>query len=275
MKMLFGSAADAATLTATPDMRSTLPVTNLQNEFREMVARTSSLAPQDVAMVWVDPTPISACVLYRNNLSSAATMRFRVYDEPTMGVLLYDSGTISADLAKPFGELWWGVDPLGASYFDAFGYSVAWHWLPAPVVGKYAVLTLNDPANTDGYIQASRLFVGMHWASTYPPMNGIELTHDETTKVYRTEGGSVRSEAGAVFRRLRIAFDKLPEVDRARIVELLRTVGLRGDVYVSVFDGLANAYERDYQGQFKLETKSPSVINRYSYIDQEFVFVEV
>lgn len=276
MRIVYSNAADRAELTAAPDFVATLPATNLLTQYREEVARTSSLTAQDIMLTWAKPVSISACILYRNNLSATATMRLRIYDLPgPAGTLVYDSGTINVAVPKSLGELAWGIDPLGASQFDGWGYSVARHWMTTPVAGQYAILTLADPYNTDGYMQASRLFLGLHFESTYGPEYGAQLQWGETTVQTRTEGGSLRSEPGATFRSLKLSLRYLPERDRLRLSELLRAVGMRGDLYVSVFPGLGSAYERDHQMQAKLVTLDPTTISRYGVVDQSLQLAEV
>lgn len=471
MKLIYQNSADSAAIGANPAMQATLPASNLQTQFREEVARSTSLVPQDITLTWPTSQAIQAVVLYRCNLSAAAQMRLRVYDTPTIGPartnlalesndfsdavvwgrtniavtpdaiaaydgtltadkiqatsaasaptwqyvtltpgqpyavsvylfagncptvdfgfwdltgsawaslvrvtlsngtlgaatgygvsivraesapggwwrvtmivnvganttygvylyprdnagsqlgdyfyacnvqiepaqyvnaagayqattymltttaiatasgeptsLRYDSGFVSAAFPKPLGDLVMGVDALGATYFDGWGYSVARLFLSSPVIGRYAVITIVDPYNVNGYVQASRLFVGPVWTPTYGPAPGGGVQWNETTVQTRTEGGSIRSEPGASYRTIRANLMYLPESDRQRLSGMLGQTGMRGDVYVSLFPGLSNALERDTQMQGKLANLSATPFNITALVDQQLQFDEV
>lgn len=275
MRLIINNLADDATLAASPALVSTLPVTNLQDQSRETVARTTGLATQTIDVTLDQARPISACVLYRGNFTAAATWRVKVYDDAALTTLLYDSGGgVYLAGPKPLGDLDWGIDPLGASLFDEWGYTFSALWFPV-VVGAFVRITLEDPDNPDGYMQASRLFLGSYSELTHMPVPGAALGWRETTTQSRTDGGTLRSEAGAGYRALTVSGRYLPEENRTAVTNLLRDSGLRKDVYVSVFPELNNALERDHQLQAKLVALDPTVIPVYGAVDQTLRFEEI
>lgn len=275
MRLLFQNLVDAATLEASPAMHYAAPVTNLQEQAREKVARTYDLSTQTIDVTLEQPDTISACVLYRGNFTSAATWRVKVYDTAAMATLLYDSGDSDLAAPKTLGDLDWGVDPLGASLFDGWGYTFAALWF-APVVGGFVRITLDDAANPDGYMQASRLFIGPYVEpGGMPLVGGLRLTWRDTSKLSRTDGGTLRTEAGVQYRALEVAGELMPEVDRNALSAMARDNGLRGDLYVSVFAEEGNARERDYQMQAKLIATDPIGMRLYGYTEQALRFEEI
>lgn len=274
MRLITVNAADSATLNATPAMVSTLPVANLQTQYREQLARTVGTSTQLIEMAWATPVPLSAFVLYRGNFSGSARWQVQVYADATMADLLYDSGAAYASAPKTLGDLIWGVDALGATFYDDWGYTISALWF-APVIGKYARITLSDPANPDSYMQASRLFAGAYVETAHAPELGAAMGWQETSVQTRTEGGTLRTEPGSHFRTLEITTRLLPENDRVRLSDLFRQTGLRGDLYVSIFPELGGAVERDHQMQGKLVKLAPTAIPVYARYDQPFSIEEI
>jgi hypothetical protein len=273
MRIICTNAADSATLTATPAMVTTLPATNLQTQYREQLARTTSLAAQEIALEWASAQVFSGAVLYRSNLSSTATWRVRIWDTSAMGTLLYDSTATTANLPKTLGELIFGVDPLGATYYDAWGYVVSVLWF-TPVIGAYAKIDLADSGNADGYMQASRLFLGRYFQTTYSPTTA-SLKWAETSTQTRTDGGTLRTEPGVSYRSLMLSLKYLPEADRGELNILLRDSGLRGDVFVSLLPESGTMLEVDHHMQAKLTQLDPTVHTPAVAYDQNLTFEEI
>lgn len=247
---------DDATLTASPSMVATLPQTNLQDISRAKVARTTSLASQDIKGAWTSARVISAAAIMRHNLTSSGTWRLRLYSDAAWSTLVYDSGAVVACPPKLLGELVWGVDPLGASIFT--GWALAFSSMFFTAVGAQSfTITLSDAANPAGYMEVSRLFIG----GTLEPVINFEWGHDiewrETTQQERTEGGTLRSDDREPFRRIAFTLAALNEGERAKYLEFTRKAGLRKDFFVSMFPGVGGAKERDYAMAAKLTQASP------------------
>lgn len=275
MRLIYQNLVDDATLAASPAMHYATPVTNLQEQAREKVARTTGLSTQTLDVTLAEPDTISAAVIYRGNFTSSATWRVKVYDTAAMSALLYDSGDSDLAAPKTLGDLDWGVDPLGASLFDGWGYTFAALWFE-PVIGGFVRITLDDASNPDGYMEASRLFIGPYHEPVGMPVAGsLALTWYDTSKQSRTDGGTLRTEAGVQYRGLDVAGELMSEEARSALSTLLREYGLRGDIYVSVFPDEGNARERDYQMQAKLVSADPIGMRVYGLTDQALRFEEI
>lgn len=273
MRIIWRNLVDSATLTASPAMVETLPVGNLQTDAREEVARTTSLATQTIDVTLDQDELMQGCVLYRGNFSSGATWRVQVFEDDTMAVQLYDSGTLPLNPPKPLGDIDWGIERLGVTIYDGWGYTVTEHWF-APVVGQFARITLDDASNPDGFMQASRLFLGSYMEPSYMPMSGMTLGPKETTKQERSEAGTLHVEAGAQYRALTVAGRYLPEKTRAGVGDMQREAGMRRDVYVSVFADENTARARDYRMQARLVQLDTSAMGATMLVDQQLRFEE-
>ncbi len=261
MRILSNNLADSATITADPAMVTTLPETNLQNSFREQVARWTDVDLQSIHLAWASAAKYLSCVcLYRGNFSSTATWRVRCWEDGTMTTAVYDSGTVLINPPTTLGGLEWGVDELGKNLYTDWDYSIAVAWFP-PVLTGAVTIDVTDVENPAGYVQAARLFVGAYFEAACGVADGMTLGYRENTQQARTEGGSLRVEAGAFWRTLQIDTRLMGEADRARLIDLARNSGMRYDVFVSVFPERADELERDYQLQARLVQQNPFTTN--------------
>lgn len=273
MRIIWRNLVDSATLTASPTMVSTLPVANLQTDAREEVARTSSLATQTIDVTLDQDELMQGCVIYRGNFSSGATWRVQIFEDATMAVQRYDSGALLLNPPKPLGDLDWGVERLGVTIYDGWGYTVSELWF-APVVGAFVRITLDDASNPDGFMQASRLFIGPYMELSDMPIPGLTLGPKETTKQERSEAGTLHVEAGSQYRALTAAGRYLPEKARAAIGDMQREVGMRRDVYVSIFADESNARARDHRMQARLVQLDTAAMGAMMLVDQQLRFEE-
>ena len=274
MRILAVNSADSAAIVATPVMVASLPVTNLQNQYRERVARATRCDAQLIELTWGQPTAFSMACLYRNNLSNTAQWRVQIYTDTSMSTLLYDSGLVLAANPKPLGDLVWGLDPLGATLYTDWPYNVSTLWYSL-VIGQYMRVTINDPASADGYIQASRLFVGSYFEPQFVgPEPGATMSLKESTITVRTEGGTRRAEPGSSYRVASVRLGLMEATDRARLFDILQRVGLRKDTFMSIFPAQGNALERDHQMQCNLQTLDPATITNFFRYEQTLNFEE-
>lgn len=253
MRLVAANLSDTAIVSSSPACVATLPATNLQNAYREQVARWTALDGIRFTVQWPSAHYVSCVCLYRANFSSTATWRVRVWQDTTLTTVLYDSGTVYCNPPVPLGSIDWGVDPLGSSLYSDWDYSIATLWF-APQLTSSITIDVTDVANTDGYAQASRLFVGQYLEPLVGPSEGLALSWQENTQQSRTEGGSLRIEAGAAWRRINVDLRLLAEDDRMRLADIARHRGMRDDMFLSVFPERGDALERDYQMQARLTT---------------------
>lgn len=237
--------ADDATLSASPALETTLPVANLQDPSRSLVARSTSTATQDIKGTWSAAKMISACAITRHNLTSEGTWRVRLYSDAAWTTQVYDSGNVVAAPAKALGDIEWGVDPLGASMFTGWDHTFSTMWFAAVAAQSFKI-TLIDAGNPDGYFEASRLFIGRYLE---PEINfewdyGLEWREDTTQE--RTAGGTLRSDAQEPYRRLTFTLSDLSDSDRPKFTDWARKTGMRTDVFVSLFPEDATQKERDH-----------------------------
>ncbi len=244
---------DLATLTDSPSMVATLPVNNLQDMARARVARSVGLpAPQYIRGDWTASQACSGFVLWRHNLTGAATLRLKLWaGSGRTGTLLYDSGSVAIGSIVPYGQYVYGVDTYGAWLFQNWPVACAILWF-SPVSALSFELQIADPANTAGYVQASRVFLGQYFS---PPDNfsyGGKMRWEDDSTQERTDGGSLRTDSREPYRVFRFDMNWLAEADRAGLAEILRVSGKSRDLFLSMYPGQGDTKDRDYSAVVKI-----------------------
>jgi hypothetical protein len=260
LKLVFPNRADSLASLAASSEAPGLPVTNLLLQPRGRIWRTLNAADASITGSWDGITTVNAFVLYRHNLSNAATIRFRLYSLANQaGTTLYDSGALAQGVGLgwgvfPFGMQKWG----GSSIFDSWSYRYAVLW-PTDVNGDAITtalsfrLDISDAANPDGHFEASRLVLGESFEISEDASRGSGWWWDEDTTQKRSAGGSLHSdELGLPHRRWEIKLGYLIEADRANVFDLARAAGKRKDMFISVHPGEGGVKERDAGGLVKI-----------------------
>lgn len=274
LRLVAVNQVDAATLGASPALAASLPVTNLQDTRRAKVARTTSTANQTITGNFAATAVCSAAALWRHNLTSAGTWRIELYSADNQaGTKVYDSGDTLAYTAKCLGDLDWGTDPLGASVFTgwSFIYSVLWF---SPVPAKSFRLTLKDASNPAGYMEASRLVIGVHLSPAANMEYGMELGWRDDSRQVRMDGGSLHVESVEVYRTAAFELGWLADTERAKWLEIARKTGKRGEVLLSLYPSVGGAKERDHTFLGRLSATEPLNHHRPQFYQQKLSIVE-
>lgn len=266
VRLVSPNEADAATLTASPAMVSTLPVTNLQDQARARVARTVGLpTPQYIYGNWSAVKQISAMALVRHNLTGAATLRLRLYaGNNQTGAVLYDSGAVQLGTTYPWGSFAWGTVPWGASIFREWPVAFYVFWFTA--VGALSCeLQMTDAANAAGYMEASRLFLGLYFEPAKNMSFGATMSWQEQSEQERSDGGTLRTDAKESYRRWEFDLSLLTQGERATLANIARRAGLRNDLFLSCYPGEGAELERDFAGLAKI-VSAPGIAHRAATI---------
>ena len=237
-------ADQASTLTASTSA-SGFAASAMQND-RKGEAHRSTGTSVTYTLTWTGGTTLGAVALPATNLTSAATIRLRLYDATSAGTLLADSGTVTACPGLNLDNWAW----TAARNVNAFAYggaSKAVAWLPANVAGvKRAVIDLADSGNPAGYIDCARIVAGPWWS---PERNaGYGCTHQviDATENARTDAGDLLSDRAPMHEELTYTLPAMTEADRARLVQLTRANGVYRPVFVSLLPAAGTAAEQDH-----------------------------
>ena len=172
--------SDAATLSTTGTVSSSLPLTNLQTMQPGEVCRFTSLTGMMIVADLGSAKAINWVELINHNGTSAATWRIRGAD--TEGNLTaspgYDSGTVSMWPAsgKPSDT---GLQNLSSLLYLTTAQTYRW-WR----------IDITDAANPATYWQAGRLYIANAWVPEKNLSYGVQYGFIDTSQRYRTPGGN-------------------------------------------------------------------------------------
>jgi hypothetical protein len=220
---------DDAELTASAAAESGFDVENTQNTIRDKTWRTTSNATQSITGVWASNRTVSHFSLHRH-LCHEGNVRLQLYSDAAASVQVYDSGTVSATPYTVSGLYTWSQgssDPLKelAPY---------WLWFAETSARSFKV---TFSGTTGDFYQVSRAWIGRYWEPARSPTFGMTLGHKDNTDAVRTQGGSLRTNAGEIWRYLSMDFNGINEVELETWNDIRVYAGTSKDVMVSVFPG--------------------------------------
>ncbi len=238
-RILAYNVVDAAAITADPAMAATLPVTNLQLDTeRERVARTTSLASQDVKLTWAANQTVNAIALARTNLTTGGTKRDLLYSDAAWTTGIHDSTALAAFSTSGLGAI--DVATYLDPDFDHLRNSV--YYLSELTNVRSAIVRLADAANPDGYMQATRLFMGKYFEVTYNPEDGnAELTLMDSGSGSRADDGTHIVSKGWKARRLVINLNWVPDADLPTLLAIGRYLGADRECFIDLYPGETGA----------------------------------
>jgi hypothetical protein len=244
LRLLADNAADRATVT-TSTTSGTLTAANLLNNIKSLVWRATGTTAS-ISASWASDEPVSCVVLPFCNLTSAATMRVRGYSDTAGTVQVLDTGTNPACPA-PSVKLrgFTTAQALSAYAYGGGAFARAYF---AQINVRKLVIDLVDAANSQGYVEASRLLAGAYWSPKFNADRGATLAANDATKNVRTEAGDLLSDRGSRSTAIDLNLSMMPAPDRSTILGILRANGLSSPLFLSIFPANADAeLERDYQ----------------------------
>ncbi len=244
LRIIYDNVMDSATLSAS-STAGALPVTNLQRDQKGYVWRSTSTTAT-ITATWTTSQTLSGIVLPFCNLTSSATIRVRLFTNTTDTSPVRDTGIVSTAAYAP-GDIWGGSPQTGVNAYSFGGGTYARCWFASTVARKVEI-TLSNPGNPSGYLEASRLVGGLHWAPQYNTSFGLSVGYGDTSTQVRTEAGNLITVINPIHRTLNFDLQYLTDADRVRMLSILRGNGLRKPLFVSVFPEDADVTkEQSYQ----------------------------
>jgi len=175
------------------------------------------------------------------------------------GILAITTETLGSNLWE-WGSFLWGIEAWGSDrekeQFTPPSNII--EWIPTVQVNcRGFKIELFSAGSATSYFEIGRLFIGKYIQPTYNIGYGHSLTWEETTKQYRTEAGTLRSDISLPYRKFDFNLGTITEADRILLQHEFRNVGLRKDLFVSLFPEDSSQDKKiDYSGIVKM-TKIP------------------
>jgi hypothetical protein len=100
---------------------------------------------------------------------------------------------------------------------------------------KYITIEIVDPYNTDKFVEISRLIIGNYWSPIFNTSYGLYTQLVDTSDYTRTESGDVVLTAGIIYNTMSFDLTYMVQRDRVSLNSLVRVVGKRKPIFVSLF----------------------------------------
>lgn len=254
--------ADSATLTASPVVETTAPITYLQNDSRGYVMRSTGLTAQEIKGEWGGTAyAIGCCVLWRHNLITNDTWRIQLYSDVAWTTSVYDSGA---------------VDVYTDNIFDNWDFAFSQKFFTEIAGVKSFKITLTSASNPDGFMEAGRLFLGPYTEAAYNPAYGAQIGYETSSTQSRSDGGSLLVNTKAAWRNMTFDMWINTEATRAAWLEIGRYVTNVKTVFVSVFpESSDTTLERDYSVMGKFTVSPMHTLSSFNKYDFSIKLVEI
>jgi len=255
----FNNRADAATLSG-GSWLAALPKTNLQNRIVGKVARSTddAVASTKFDVDITADTIIRVIGLIGHNLSINALYRIRGSS---------DSGFASSDVDTGWVSVW---PPVYVST-DLDWQSLNWwsgRYLTDEILGytwsliydigsaknlRYWRIEFDDTANTSGYVQVGRLFMGDAWQPAINMSYGAGISWETPTEVQEAIGGTEYFDARTPYRVAKFSTDWLTEDEAySSAFDIQRRMGIDKEViFLWNPEDTTHALRRQFLGRLR------------------------
>lgn len=239
----------------------TLPLSNIQTRTLGQVARTVDLTPTSTTfdLDLGKAQQVRVYALVNHNLSSFATYRLRGATDSGFSDVVFDSGAgaLVWPIVFPYPLLEWEDDRWWSGRYSDEQLQGFYHTLtvilPTATVAQYWRLELSDPSNTDGFVQAGRVFVGPVWQPSKNPSFGLSNAWETNTDVQSALGGAETFQRRVPYRTTKFTFDYLSEDEAlTNAYDMDRQAGIDQEVFwIHDPDDTIHAIRRQYLGRFR------------------------
>ena len=182
------------------------PVTNLQNDEYAKVARSTGVGGEspDLTPVITGTSAtlraVQALAICAHNMSLTATYRLQLFDDTSLTSELYDSGSQKVwPSVYGYEGRQWITDNFWSGQYSTAEIAGQIPLCPIALDQNYSIrgfkLTLYDPANTDGYIQAGLLEIAEGWQPTAGVRMGSRDGYRSFSRTTQLPAGLERHDA--------------------------------------------------------------------------------
>lgn len=272
LRIIFDNVHDAATtLTATSEASSNLSIDKTQRSGRSYVWRSLDTSPQVITATYNSPVSINAVIIYEHNLTGLGRVRIEYLLD---GRVVFDSGNLIASELIPLGVWRAGVDPWGGDDLTELPNVQLSVWTPDRFIDSYRI-TIDDPDNPDGFIQAARIISGPAYSPKFNASYNPRLDWVDSAEHKRTEAGSINTIGGNIYRRLTIDLDYLDAADRSALTRQVLKSGKGADTYISLFPEMGGMTEAEHEFLARRENNYGHTHNYFNNWQNQLVYIEV
>lgn len=178
---------------------------------------------------------IGVFCLYGHNLFFTAFFTIELYLNSELTNLVYSTTINAYTPLYGIGEGLLGITPLGG-YSEQLGdklpLSIVWI---EKTVASFAKITISDPENPAGYMQASRLVLGDYWQPNFNFTPGYASVIASSSEQITTADGGTFANRKAQQRKSTVSFKNLLPNEETEMFKLVTYVDKNKHVLVSAY----------------------------------------
>jgi hypothetical protein len=255
----FPNRIDSCTLTG-GSWVSTLPRDNIKNRTLGRVARSTNLLTTSTQFTvdMVNTKLVRLFAVVNHNFSLEAKYRLRGSNDATFSTFTYDSAwqnvwpaVYPSESVEWESDSWW-TGTYSLEDIDGYVPNLV-VVLPQIYQLRYWRLEIDDAANTAGYVQLGRVFLGEAWQPSKNASYGLSLGMETRTDVQESLSGAEYFQYRKPCRVTRFSLDYLSEDEgMANALEMDRRAGIDKEVFwIHDPDDTVHAIRRQFLGRFR------------------------
>ncbi len=216
-RFMWNNLVDAATLAAS-SAATGCPVTNIQHAWKTKVWRSTGDANEWVTLDLGSAQDVKSVVILNHNFSAGASVRIQADNDS-------DYSSLAVDVVMPV----------------VSGCMAAW-WASAQSY-RYWRITIADAANTSGYVEIGRVFIGTYFAPTYD-VSSWSFAPTDPSAMLTSVGGQLSANTKAHYSVRNYQFAYVPDADKTIWDSIFAAVGMASPIFVceDVYDTGAMKY---------------------------------
>ena len=280
VRFLWDNKFDAAAISVSSEAAG-LPVSNLKNQLRKKVWRAAGSTSEYIDIDFGEGGDYcNTLAIIQHNLSINAQVRLLASDTAAGGNELLDVTWDVFETVFGAGEGGAGEEGAGGVLLDdakrqELLVGMIFCKFFNQTAARYWRIYLLDPDNSDGYVEAGRIWLGIYFAPQYNFCYGWQFKIMDESKVSKSLGGQKWVDIKGRRYGLYLPFKHIQDAEKYwGFVDMLRRYGIRKDILVVL---LPERYttERLFTTLYGRFTKLPPITNwAYSYSKAAFEFEE-
>lgn len=178
---------------------------------------------------------INCLFLYNLNLGYDALIEFTIATDALFSNIVFYEVWSAVDPIYGFGEGPFGLIPFGGFAEEKINLNYFVKYLSEVSIGRHLKISLSDPQNPSGYLQAGRLGVGQYFEPEYNVSWNQPLGLQTETKITIMRSGAKSVQEFPQARILTANFEFLSELDAYKFHLIKIKRGSSGQVFLSQY----------------------------------------
>jgi hypothetical protein len=261
LRIIYNNVADSAIITASTTASGS--AANMQNEQKTSAHRSSSTSTVTYTLTWSTAQNINCVALPATNLVDGDLITVKLYETSTGDA----AGPIAQVIDQPACAgrvmlLQKGNTTSTSADFAYGGATKTSIWFTQTYQAKALQITLTR-SSLSQQIDCARIICGQYWETSRQVTKGIDVGTEDQSEVITTRSGNTYVDRKTISDTLSFNLDYINDVDRKTFLQLLRSWGKTGLIYVCVFPDNTN---KEYTQAYSIYGRLQNTSLRYEYL---------